>query len=894
MKHFLAPSQQIFLATNLFLTSLLASIAPATAQETVRQYLSGTDGEHTVPWNFYCSDGRNSGVWTNIAVPSCWELQGFGKFRYGHEDKNYTPIRGDYRHSFNVPADWRGRRVFIVFEGVMTDASVKVNGTEAGPLHQGAFYRFKYDISALLKFGEENLLEVSVSDKSANNSVNGAERYADFWVFGGIFRPVWLQAEPAQFVDRVAIDARADGAFAMDYYLGGEGHADAVEVTLQDAQGKTVGDSVSVPVTNGRVITTISAPKLWTAETPALYTAVVKLKQGGNVLHELQQRFGFRTIEIRLGEGLFVNGQHVLLKGVCHHVAWPTLGRSSSDRIAALDVGLIQDMNMNAVRMSHYPPDEKFLDLCDEKGLYVLDELTGWQHKYDTDVGHQHVKEMISRDVNHPSILIWDNGNEGGWNTNLDADFTQLDPQHRAVNHPWAKFGDIHDPHYPDYKSLVQGLAGNLVYLPTEFLHGLYDGGLGAGLDDYWNAMRASKVSAGGFLWVFADEGVQRNDSNNVVDVKGNWAPDGIMGPYREKEASYYTIKQIWSPVQLPDVLPTDFDGILPVENRYEFTDLSQCSFSWQLRKFGDAAGFQSMGEGKVTSPEVAAGKTGTLKFELPTNWKRADALALTARNPGGHELWTWVYPLPPQNKFTPTGSPIASTMEGNELRLKNGDVVAGVEPTTGQLLGVKVGGKDFSLTSAPISNAKWTLLDSGWLKLDYAVDPAAQASATNEIGIAFNYPEAKILKKTWLGDGPYRVWRNRLKGQTLGVWETAYNTTETGFKDWLYPEFAGYFANVRWMKIATTEGTLTLMIPDENTFVRVGTPEFPPAKLAGKTLVKMPPGNLAVVRDLPPIGTKFSSAAQGGPQGTTPLVNVSYQGTLYLRFEPAAATAVK
>ena len=894
MKHFLAPSRQIFLATNLFLTSLLASIAPATAQETVRQYLSGTDGEHTVPWNFYCSDGRNSGVWTNIAVPSCWELQGFGKFRYGHEDKNYTPIRGDYRHSFNVPADWRGRRVFIVFEGVMTDASVKVNGTEAGPLHQGAFYRFKYDISALLKFGEENLLEVSVSDKSANNSVNGAERYADFWVFGGIFRPVWLQAEPAQFVDRVAIDARADGAFAMDYYLGGEGHADAVEVTLQDAQGKTVGDSVSVPVTNGRVITTISAPKLWTAETPALYTAVVKLKQGGNVLHELQQRFGFRTIEIRLGEGLFVNGQHVLLKGVCHHVAWPTLGRSSSDRIAALDVSLIQDMNMNAVRMSHYPPDEKFLDLCDEKGLYVLDELTGWQHKYDTDVGHQHVKEMISRDVNHPSILIWDNGNEGGWNTNLDADFTQLDPQHRAVNHPWAKFGDIHDPHYPDYKSLVQGLAGNLVYLPTEFLHGLYDGGLGAGLDDYWNAMRASKVSAGGFLWVFADEGVQRNDSNNVVDVKGNWAPDGIMGPYREKEASYYTIKQIWSPVQLPDVLPTDFDGILPVENRYEFTDLSQCSFSWQLRKFGDAAGFQSMGEGKVTSPEVAAGKTGTLKFELPTNWKRADALALTARNPGGHELWTWVYPLPPQNKFTPTGSPIASTMEGNELRLKNGDVVAGVEPTTGQLLGVKVGGKDFSLTSAPISNAKWTLLDSGWLKLDYAVDPAAQASATNEIGIAFNYPEAKILKKTWLGDGPYRVWRNRLKGQTLGVWETAYNTTETGFKDWLYPEFAGYFANVRWMKIATTEGTLTLMIPDENTFVRVGTPEFPPAKLAGKTLVKMPPGNLAVVRDLPPIGTKFSSAAQGGPQGTTPLVNVSYQGTLYLRFEPAAATAVK
>src|ERR1035438_10440114 len=101
MKCFLVPGRQFLFATILCLPSLLASIAPATAQETIRQYLSGTDAEHTAPWDFFCSDGRDSGVWTNIAVPSCWELQGFGKFRYGHEDKNYTPIRGDYRHSFN-------------------------------------------------------------------------------------------------------------------------------------------------------------------------------------------------------------------------------------------------------------------------------------------------------------------------------------------------------------------------------------------------------------------------------------------------------------------------------------------------------------------------------------------------------------------------------------------------------------------------------------------------------------------------------------------------------------------------------------------------------------------------------------------------------------------------
>jgi hypothetical protein len=863
----------------------MVGFAPATAQETVRQYLSGTDGEHTVPWDFICHDGRNSGVWTNIAVPSCWELQGFGKFRYGLEDKPYAAIHADYRHRFNVPAGWQGRQVFLVFEGVMTDAAVKLNGVAAGPVHQGAFYRFKYDVTPLLKIGGENLLEVSVSDKSADASVNAAERYADFWVFGGIFRPVWLQAEPPQFVDRVAIDARADGAFTLNYYLGGEGPADTVEVTLLDARGNPAGEPVSVPVAAGCVNTKLAAPALWTAETPALYTAVVRLKQGATVLHELKQRFGFRTIEVAPGEGLLVNGQRVRLRGICHHVAWPTLGRSSSDRIAALDVDLIQDMNMDAVRMSHYPPDEEFLNLCDEKGLYVLDELTGWQHKYDTDVGRQHVREMITRDVNHPSILIWDNGNEGGWNTNLDADFGELDPQHRAVNHPWAKFGNLDDRHYPDYQSLVRGLAGRAVYMPTEFLHGLYDGGQGAGLEDYWKAMLGSKVSAGGFLWVFADEGVVRNDLTNLMDVKGNWAPDGIMGPYREKEASYYTVKQIWSPVQLPEALPANFDGTLPVENRYEFTSLAQCRFSWQLRKFGPVAGFETIGEGAIPSPSVAPGQSGQLRLELPAGWKNAEALAVTARNPQGHELWTWVWPLRPNREFSPTGAPVASTRMGDRFLLKNGSLEVAIGAPTEQLLSVKVGGQVFSLTSGPLAQAKWTLLDSGWLKLEYTVDPARQ---TNVVGVAFDYPEAKMLGKTWLGDGPYRVWRNRLKGQTFGCWDTAGNTTETGYKDWVYPEFAGYFAKVRWLKLATTEGMLTLMIPDENTFIRVGTPSFPPVKLAGKTVVNLPPGTLAVVRDLPPMGTKFHTAAQIGPQGTTPLVSEPFQGTVYFRFEPA------
>jgi hypothetical protein len=394
--------------------------------------------------------------------------------------------------------------------------------------------------------------------------------------------------------------------------------------------------------------------------------------------------------------------------------------------------------------------------------------------------------------------------------------------------------------------------------------------------------MRASKVSAGCFLWAFADEGVQRADLNNTIDVKGNAAPDGIVGPFREKEGSFYAIKEIWSPVRLPRTLPADFDGTLPVENRYEVTSLAQCHFTWQLRRLGESAGFETIAEGKIASPEVAPGKSGTLRLNLPPGQKTADALAVTARNPAGHELWTWVWPLQPQNTFLPIGAPVAATKTGDELLLRGDGTEVRIAATTGQLLGVKVRGNDCSLTSAPIANAKWTMLNSGWLKLDYSVDPADQA---NVIGVAFDYPEDKMVQKTWLGDGPFRVWRNRRIGGTLGVWETAFNKTTTGYNSWVYPEFGGYFSGVRWLRLTTTEGAITLMIPDENKFVRVGTPEFLNARLMAQMATNFPPGNLAVLGDLPPIGNKFHTPDRTGPQAITSLVTEPYSGTLYLRF---------
>lgn len=165
------------------------------SQQTQIQYLSGTGSDNTVDWEFFVTEGRKSGEWTTIPVPSNWEQFGFGTYNYGHaKDEERGKEVGLYKYEFKVPSNWKSKKVKIVFEGSMTDTEVKINGVLAGEVHQGAFYRFDYDISELVEFGESNLLEVKVAKHSKNESVNRAERYADYWIFGGIFRPVYLEA----------------------------------------------------------------------------------------------------------------------------------------------------------------------------------------------------------------------------------------------------------------------------------------------------------------------------------------------------------------------------------------------------------------------------------------------------------------------------------------------------------------------------------------------------------------------------------------------------------------------------------------------------------------------------------------------------------------------------
>ncbi|WP_223653517.1 glycoside hydrolase family 2 TIM barrel-domain containing protein [Hymenobacter psoromatis] len=884
---------------------------PAQAQQTVTQYLSGTDKDHTVQWDFYCTKGQNSGKWSKIAVPSNWETQGFGTYNYYRDEVN-PDEQGLYKHAFRVPAAGRGKHVFIVFEASMTDTEVKINGQLAGPVHQGGFYRFKYDITDKLKpAGQDNLLEVTVSKRSANASINQAERKADFWQFGGIFRPVYLEVVPAAYLDRLALDARADGALRVDAFPVNAKAGYTLTGQVQELDGRLVGKPFAVKAGVGLEKTTlrtqISGIRAWNPEAPKRYELVLTLANAQGPVHRMRQRFGFRTMELRPQDGIYVNGSRVILKGVCRHSEWPESGRTLSKEISLLDVGLMKEMNMNAVRMSHYPPDTHFLNVCDSLGLFVLDELTGWQAKYDTLVGRKLVRELVERDVNHPSIIFWDNGNEGGFNRALDGDYALYDPQSRPVLHPWERFNGTDTKHYPDFNYVVNSvLYGKEVFFPTEFMHGLYDGGHGAGLEDFWNMMRQHPYFGGGFLWSFHDEAVVRTDQNGRLDAAGDSAPDGILGPHREKEGSFFTIKELWSPVVITKkFLAPGFDGHLAVENRYLYTNLSQCRFSWKLVSFpgpGDpATAPKTDAAGTAPAPALAPGAAGQLVLPLPAGWHRSDALYVTATGPDQREIFTWTmpiaYPTRTRRPAPAPGSPTPpqATEAAGSLQISADGIRYAFDPATGYLLKVTTAKGDVSLGGGPrlagvpqtlksfrhaaagttqiveadyegqgFLHVKWTFAAGQPAHLDYQYSQKGEADF---LGLTFTYPEDQVTGMKWLGRGPYRVWKNRLQGQQFGVWHKAYNDARTG-ETWQYPEFKGYYADLYWVVVENKESPFTVYTDDQNVFLQMLKPARPVgARTENMTSVFPTDGNLSFLNAIAPIGTKFQPPALLGPR---------------------------
>jgi len=884
-----------------FACLLWAVFLSAGASKTEIQYLSGTDKDQTVTWDFFCTKGMNSGTWSTIQVPSQWEQQGFGAYNYGQGDP-FNNEQGLYKYRFPIAKNWKEKKVRIVFEGSMTDTEVKINGKLAGPVHQGAFYQFRYDISKLLTYGAENVLEVTVSKESADSSVNRAERRGDYWDFGGIFRPVYLEATPTTNINRVAIDAKANGMFSMDVFLEGISKACTLEAQLQTLEGKDFGQSIIVPVSKKAtkvVLTgTFENPALWNPETPTMYQVVVRLKTAKKTIHEIRQRFGFRTVEVRPNDGIYVNNTKVQFLGVCRHTFWPESGRCSSKALSISDVETIKAMNMNAVRMSHYPPDQHFLDVCDSLGLFVLDELAGWQHFYSTETGKRLVKQMVERDVNHPSIVLWDNGNEGGFNKDLRVEYAKYDPQQRIVIEPWSKINGTDTKHYPGYKYVENALTkGHLIYFPTEFLHGLYDGGHGAGLDDYWKLMTSSPLSAGGFLWVFADEGVVRKDLNDTIDNHGNNAPDGILGPHHEKEGSFYAIREIWSPVYIEKAA---LGTTIPVVNRYLYTNLKACTFKGQLKKFTNAFPSRNVQWRSidVASPDIKPGQSGQLCPEWPTDLRSYDVFYLTALDASGKTLHTWSWNLSTPESMAQKVTvkekfPVSSKEDAGFIRLSSGKTTVSFSKTSGLLAEVTVAGTVLPFGNGPVFQGdtlnfksirkytsgndqvvevlfdqspecfvKWTLKEGGLLQLDYQYHPTGKQEVA---GITFDFPENLVTGARLMANGPYHIWKNRLKGVDFGVFDKKYNNTVTG-ETFDYPEFKGYYANFYAVEIQNKVLPFSIISATPDLYLHLFTPDKPKYAKGG-VYPPFPKGNISILNGISAIGTKFSKAEEEGPQ---------------------------
>ena len=920
---------------------LLLSLTPSLAHETETIFLSGTEYGNTQKWDFWCSDGRNAGKWGKIEVPSCWEQQGYGGYTYGryyiysdpnradhkyadYRDHDFTDEYGRYRHRFDVPRQWQGRQVSIVFDGVMTDAEVYVNGELAGPKHQGGFYRFSFDITDKLRYGKKNTLEVTVWKQSQDKSVNAAERRADWWLFGGIYRPVWLECKPQTQIDHVAIDARADGTLRTDLYTKNLKCDEQLEITILKK---------GAPLASGRQLLTLKATDKQTVEThfdnispwdtehPNLYDVTYRLlSTKGESIHEVTEMVGFRTIEFRPQDGVYLNGVKLLVNGTNRHCFHPYGGRTIDHKTNLLDARLIKQMNMNAVR-SHYPPDEDFLSICDSVGLLYLDELAGWQNHYSTEIAERLVPEMIFRDVNHPCIFIWSNGNEGGFNTDVDHLFSELDPQHRHVVHPWADWGQLDTRHYPNYQDQLYRLErGQNVFMMTEFLHGLYDESQGAALEKLWSRFRESPLFAGSFLWAYVDEAIWRTDKQEW-DTYGPNAPDGIVSTDRQPEGSFWAVREIWSPIQLrPFNAYGSFKGDFLVENGYLFSRLSECRMNWRTMSITDTQ--TKINGGSVTLPDIAPGETGTAHFDLPANFQEADLLELEAYNAQGDTICTWTYPLKNAANYHATHHPAislnsqrkASYIDGNDIELNTGDLRAIFDKQTGQLRNVYQADRQLPLSDGPIPESMkmslksyqlymqgetavfsvkydgaadsivWRMTPDGTLGMDAVIlnwrkdnhfDGAFFDNPAQNLGFSFRYPESSVTGMTWLGRGPYRVWKNRIKGQNIGLWQKAKNNTVTGeyHEPLVYPEFKGYHGNLYW---ATLEGDhpMTVYSETDGLFFRIFTPNNQrDHETRGLAVKEYPHGDISFLLEIPYV------KSQGGGNSSYIKINRGDQG---------------
>lgn len=584
------------------------------------------------PWRFRLFPSAETGAdpadhgdgWDTIEVPGHWQLAGapdawpYGTPAYSNvlypfpveppfvPDANPT---GEYRRTFDLPDGWTtGGRAYLRFEGVDSWFEVSLNGTPIATSH-GSRLPTEVDITDVAVPGE-NLLAVRVTQWSALSYVEDQDQ----WWLSGIFRSVTLERRPDAGIAHARVVADFDhltgtGSLTVDV----EGATDA-RVTVPE---------LGIDLPAGETAT--ATVEAWSAERPRLYDVVITTPGERVVL-----RAGFRTVSIE--DGVFlVNGAPVKLRGVNRHEFDPLRGRAVTPELMLEDVLLMKRHNVNAVRTSHYPPHPHFLDLCDEHGLYVVDENDlethgfidgGWagnpvDDRAWEDVLVDRVTRTVRRDAHHPSIVLWSLGNEAGSGRNVSAmtaAVRALDPT-RPVHYEgdWSSDDvDVYSRMYAtseETELIGQGIEAPLAraeadarrrqmpFLQCEYAHAMGNGP--GGLSDYDAIFDRYPRLMGGFIWEWIDHGLTRRDADGTEFAAyggdfgeafhdGTFIADGLVLPDRTPAPSLVEVAAVFAPVRIDEVPGSD---ALLVRNRYAFRDTSHLTFEWTLHHGGDVLG---------------------------------------------------------------------------------------------------------------------------------------------------------------------------------------------------------------------------------------------------------------------------------------------------------------
>jgi beta-galactosidase len=613
----------------------------------------------------FASPETDDTAWDDLPVPSNWQVYGrnhgrsydppvFSNIQYPFPADPPRVPAGDnptglYRRTFDLPDDWKDRSVFLRFEGVQSALLVWMNGVRVG-YSEDSFTPAEFDVTKCLRPGR-NVLAAEVLDIADGTYLEDQ----DMWRLAGIFRSVSLQARPKIRIRDFRVNTDLDDAYrdavlsvtARILNASAAAMRDlSVTATLLDPDGKPVfvrklhsgriGRRSEALVDFRRPVTN---PLKWTAETPNLYTLTLRVDgPGDRPIEAVSCRIGFREVEIR--GGLFlVNGRPVKLKGVNRHEFDPDFGRVVSMDRMMQDVRLMKRNNVNAVRTSHYPNRTEWLDLCDRYGIYVIGEadveahglwadgrpIADWPEWKNAFVSRG--VDMVERDKNHPSVVMWSLGNETGWGCNTDSMYAamkRIDPS-RPIHYesktpayaPLLSRYDVISTMYPSVDEIVRLMRADTTrpMIVCECPHAMGNG-LG-NLSDYWDLIYATPRLQGAFIWDWVEQALRETAPdggpwwNYLNRIDGANAGDGVVDPDRVPQPEMATVKRQYQNAKFEWADRTS--GGIRVTNRFYFTNLDATELAWRWIENGRA-----VRSGVIPMPGLEPSRTADLAVPLP------------------------------------------------------------------------------------------------------------------------------------------------------------------------------------------------------------------------------------------------------------------------------------